>query len=146
MPWFCRLPSKFAQCSAAAIGPDPLMLSVSLGLTGGHLTGYSPLNPARNIAAALIFKCFADLHVYLLAQMAAAGLAALWVVFHSGKGYFFGGESGHRRPCFARSPPDSMVSCFGRSGFLWAVLHTVRASGSTVSTIHCIDLVVCLPP
>ncbi|MEW5300315.1 MAG: hypothetical protein WDW36_003253 [Sanguina aurantia] len=61
--------------------------------TGGHLTGYSPLNPARNIAAALIFKCFADLHVYLLAQMAAAGLAALWVVFHSGKGYFFGGEA-----------------------------------------------------
>lgn len=60
--------------------------------TGGRLTGFSPVNPARNIAAAIVFKCWSYLHVYVLAQLAAAAAAAAWVWTQHGKGYFFGGE------------------------------------------------------
>lgn len=60
--------------------------------TGGMFTGFSPVNPARVVAAMVIFHC--DLKwgwTYLTGQLAGGGLAILWAWWQFGKGWFFGG-------------------------------------------------------
>lgn len=90
------VPPGYGRMGPLAAG---LALFAALG-TGGQYTGGSPLNPARVLASAIVFKCYWRwAWVYLLAEGAAVACAALWSIGLFGKGMYYGGvrPDEHRR-------------------------------------------------